>query len=78
MAKLPHALEATVARIEEQHIVLKTQDGQTLNWPIDLVHGEIGEGDTIDLIALSNQQSEEERKNIARHVLNELLGGSKL
>jgi hypothetical protein len=78
MANLPHALKATVERIEEEHIVLKTEDGQTLKWPIKLVHGEIGEGDTVDLLALSNQQSEKERKNIARHVLNELLGGSTL
>lgn len=78
MENLPHALQVTVARIEERHVVLETEDGQTLNWPIKLIHGEVGEGDALNLLALSKQQSEKERKNMARHVLNELLGGSQL
>ena len=66
-------LLATVDRVEGNKAVLKLDDGQSLDWPIDRLPADAGEGSRVKLVILSNKGEQEEREEMAKAVLNEIL-----
>ena len=64
---------AIVDRIEGNKAVLKLDDGQSLNWPVNNLPSDVIEGSQIKLVIFSNKIEEEEREKIAKAVLNEIL-----
>ncbi len=63
----------TVDRIEGRLAVLKLEDGQTLNWPMEKLPGDLHEGMAVKLFLSTAKNEEEEREKTAKAVLNELL-----
>ncbi|PIP75603.1 hypothetical protein COW86_02850 [Candidatus Kuenenbacteria bacterium CG22_combo_CG10-13_8_21_14_all_39_9] len=66
-------LLATVDRLEGGKAVLKLDDGQSLDWPVDKLPAETVEGTQLKLWLLSDKGEEEEREKMAKAVLNEIL-----
>jgi hypothetical protein len=66
-------LLAIVDRVEGSKAVLKLDDGQSLDWPADKLPGEIDEGSQVKILLLSNKGEKEEREEMAKAVLNEIL-----
>ncbi len=75
MSELPHALAASITRLDGTQVELTTEDGQTLRWPSRLFSEQAKVGDRVHLLALSDEDSEVERQRLAREVLSELLRG---
>lgn len=66
-------INCTVDRLEGDRAVLKLEDGQTLNWPIDKLPGGVVEGASVNIFLSTAKSEEEERERTARKILNELL-----
>lgn len=66
-------LLATVDRLEGSKAVLKLDDGQSLNWPVDKLPAGAVEGTQLKILLLSDKGEEEEREKMAKAVLNEIL-----
>ena len=66
-------LLATVDRLEGGKAVLKLDDGQSLDLPVDKLPAETVEGTQLKLWLLSDKGEEEEREKMAKAVLNEIL-----
>lgn len=66
-------LLAIVDRMEGSKAVLKLDDGQSLDWPLDKLPAEAVEGTQLKLLLLSDKGEEEEREKMAKAVLNEIL-----
>ena len=77
MINFPHAVEATVIALRNTTVVLSLFDGQTIEWPRELLSEGIEENQVIRLLAFSDHDFETERTEMARHILNEMLQGKK-
>ena len=66
-------IACTVDRIEGQLAVLKLEDGQSLDWPIERLPGGVSEGSEVKIFLTTAKSEEEERERTAKAVLNELL-----
>ncbi len=66
-------LKLTIDRLEDKQAVLKTEDNQTINWPIDKLPVEAHEGSTMVFNILTDQESEKDRREQAKDMLNEIL-----
>ena len=64
---------ATVDRIENKKAVLKLDDGQSLDWPMEKLPADASEGSQVKLVLFSNKTEEEEREEMAKAVLNKIL-----
>lgn len=73
MDALPHGIKATVVECKKDMVILKTPDDQHLSWPKSLLKETINAGDEIHLVAFSKQDALEERKRLAKELLNEIL-----
>ncbi len=63
----------TVDRFENDKAVLKTENGQTINWPKDKLPKEAKEGSNYNFLIARDPETEDEKKELAKNVLNELL-----
>jgi phosphoribosylaminoimidazole carboxylase (NCAIR synthetase) len=63
----------TIDRFEEDKAVLKTEDGQTIIWPKNNLPKNTHEGSVLIFSIKTNQEIEEEKKQTAKNILNELL-----
>lgn len=66
-------IKATIDRIEGCFAVLRTEDAQEILWPLKNFPKEAREGSAVRLILSTNESDEEERKKIAKTLLNEIL-----
>jgi hypothetical protein len=57
----------TVERIEAEQVILKDASGRLINWPLDLLSGNVKEKEQI-LFSIG------EEENSAKDILNEILG----
>lgn len=69
-------IKAVIDRLEENFAVLKTEDGQEVLWPVKDLSKEAKEGAAVRLILSTDESDEEERKKIAKTLLNEILQNS--
>ncbi len=69
-------IKATIDRLEECFAVLRTEDAQEILWPLKSLLKEAKEGMAIRLILRTDEDEEEERKKIAKTLLNEILQNS--
>lgn len=69
-------LEATVDRWEGDFAVLRTTDGQELIWPGDRLPVEVVEGSVVHLVLLADQEAADERRDLAKDILNEIFDTS--
>ena len=66
-------LTGVIDRLENKFAVIRTDDGQTLNWPIDKLPEATAEGEAIHLIISNFKSEEQEREKIAKAILNDIL-----
>lgn len=66
-------LTGVIDRLEGTFAVIKTDDGQTLNWPINKLPNETAEGKIIHLVLSDSNSEEQEREKIAKTILNDIL-----
>jgi len=63
----------TIDRFEEDKAVLKTKDGDTVIWPKNKLPENIKEGSVLAFIISRDAETEEEKKELAKSILNEML-----
>lgn len=73
MPEKKQEFSAVIDRLEENKAVLKFPDSQTLIVPIEFLPEGAGEGGVIKLSFGENSRQEEERGNLAKKMLNEIL-----
>jgi predicted DNA-binding antitoxin AbrB/MazE fold protein len=69
-------IKATIDRLEECFAVLRTEDAQEILWPLKNLPEGIKEGTAVRLVLSTNENDEEERKKLAKSLLNEILQNS--
>ena len=78
MDKLPplhdrYTIAATITKFEDTFAVVTTTDGQTVRWPIKELPDDCAIGSQVRLVLATTQSDEEERKRLAKTILNEIL-----
>lgn len=68
-----NSLKAIVDRIEESKAVIRSDDGQTLLWPIENLPEDTSEGSVVYISLTKSEVEEQERENLARDILNEIM-----
>lgn len=66
-------IKVIVDRFEENISILKTEDGQTINWPKNNLPEDTKEGSVLNFIITDDPKSEDEKKELAKNILNELI-----
>lgn len=66
-------LELTIDRIEEEKAILKSDDGETIIWPKHLLPSSSKESSILVFNIHGDKESEQEKKDLAKDILNELL-----
>ncbi|NQT50333.1 DUF3006 domain-containing protein [Candidatus Kuenenbacteria bacterium] len=72
---MKNQLKATIDRIEEDKAVLIFDDGQKLIVPINKLPANSTAGKVLELNLIANEDVTEEKENLAKDVLNEILSG---
>jgi hypothetical protein len=63
----------TIDRFEGGEAVLKTKDNQTIIWPKNKLPADAREGALLVFHITSDQDQTEDRRQLAREILNEIL-----
>ena len=63
----------TIDRFEEKKVVLKTEDGNTIVWPKNKLPNDAKEGTILNFIITTNDIDTENKKELAKNILNEIL-----
>ncbi len=66
-------IRGAIDRFEGTNAVIRTEDGQTLVWPIKNLPDGAGESEAVRIILSTNQTDTEEREKLAKEMLNEIL-----
>jgi hypothetical protein len=66
-------LTASIQRIAGDQAVVEVS-GQTITWPASALPDGVNEGDTVRLRMLTTQQATNDRHEMARAILEEILG----
>lgn len=74
--EVPKELTATIRRISGNRATIDL-NGQSIVWPAEALPGGAQEGDTVALRMLTAQAAEQDRQELARTILSEILGGSR-
>lgn len=62
-----------IDRFENNVAVLKTEDGDTINWPKDKLPANAREGSVFVFDILNNEEAGLNKKEQAKNILNEIL-----
>ncbi len=66
-------IKAVIDRIEESKAVILSDDGQTILWPIENLPEDTSEGSVVYINLTKSEIEEQERENLARDILNEIM-----
>lgn len=66
-------IKLTIDRFEEDQAVLKTDGGKDVIWPKDSLPAECREGSVLEFQIKDDKSAEEEKRGIAKQILNEIL-----
>lgn len=69
-----HSIKATVTSLKGKQAILTLEDKQTLLWPSDLLPKDAKVGSDIYLTLDTEKTAEGKEKNLAKALLNEILG----
>lgn len=64
---------AKVEKFEDKLAVLVLENGQKINWPIKNLPDDIKKDSQIRIVIFSGVSQEEERKKLAKELINEIL-----
>jgi len=62
-----------IDRFENNKAVLQTEDGQSIIWPKDKLPQDAREGMALNFNILSDAETEQDKKELAKAILNEIL-----
>lgn len=65
--------QLTIDRFEGDKAVLKTKDGETIIWPKNKLPENINEGTVLTYLITGDIETEQEKQEIAKEILNEIL-----
>ncbi|MFA4833650.1 MAG: DUF3006 domain-containing protein [Patescibacteria group bacterium] len=63
----------TIDRFEDEKAVLKTEKGETIIWPKDKLPAEAKESAVLIFSIRGDKEKENDKKGLAKDILNELL-----
>lgn len=63
----------TIDRFENDKAILKTEDGDTSIWPKNKLPKNLKEGDIIRFTISDNNETSNDKKELAKNILNEIL-----
>lgn len=66
---------ATVKELTDDHAVLELQDGQLIKWPKKLLPESLSVSDTVRVLVHDKPTEEQERKALAKALLDEVMHG---
>ncbi|RLC38824.1 hypothetical protein DRH27_01345 [Candidatus Falkowbacteria bacterium] len=66
-------ISLTIDRFENGKAVLKTNDNDTIIWPKNKLPDNLSEGSVLNFKITGNKSEEEDKKNLAKDILNEIL-----
>ncbi len=66
-------IKLTIDRFEEDKVVLKTDDNQTIIWPKNKLPAEAREGAVIAFNIITDAKEEKNKQEQAKEILNEIL-----
>ena len=66
-------IKLTIDRIEGDEAVLKTEDGQSVVWPKNKLPDGARESMALNFNILSDAETEKDKKELAKEILNEIL-----
>ena len=72
-----NSIRGVIDRFEGSYAVIKTDDGQTLNWSTEKLPLQAKEGSVISLQISDDVKADEERTKLAKSLLNEIFTTSK-
>ncbi len=58
-----------IIRLEQERAIIKTADGQEINWPLSQLPSETAEGSKVELVLKTNQTQETSAKNLLNEIL---------
>ena len=70
-------LSLTIDRIESENAVLKTEEGETIIWPIKYLPAEAHDGFILEFEIQPRKVASEMKRREAKELLNELLNTEK-
>lgn len=66
-------IKATIDRFENDKAVLRTEDGRSIAWPKDKLPNGAREGASLNFNILSDNETEKDKRELAKEILNEIL-----
>ena len=69
-------ISLTIDRFENGKAVLKTNDNETIIWPKNKLPDNLKEGSVLNFTIADDKYKEEDKKKLAKDILNEILGNS--
>jgi hypothetical protein len=72
---MEHSL--TIDRLENEKAVLKTETGETIIWPKNMLPTGAKEGTILVFAIIGDKEEEKRKKELAKDILNELLNTGK-
>lgn len=68
-----YAIDATIEKFEGTEVLIKTQDGTIIRWPIKRLPDDAKVGTAIRLLLRTSGSEQLEREQVAKTILNEML-----
>ena len=65
----------TIDRFEGEEAILKTEDGRAARLPKDLLPADKSEGTVLHMLLMAEGEAGDEKKQLAKAILNEIIGG---
>jgi len=65
-------IELKIDKLEDDKVILKSEDNDTIIWPRNKLPRDIKEGSLL-AFAINDNQEKEEKKDLAKDILNEIL-----
>ncbi len=66
-------IKITIDRFEGEKAVLKTEDNQSIVWPKDKLPANAHESMVLNFNILNDTETEKDKKELAKEILNEIL-----
>ena len=66
-------IKGTIERFDGKMAVIKTEDGQTINWPQKNLPDNIEQGSNVKLALQTSENEKEQQEKMAKEILNEIL-----
>lgn len=67
------SIKGTIDRIEDDFIVIRTENNQEILWPKNKIKKSFQEGDAVTVFLSPDKEGTEDNKTLAKNILNQIL-----